>query len=82
MVQVQCGTYTAVTDANQVVTFPNAFLGANPPLVFLQPKYASAVTGTAYVISTTLTNFTYRFFFDGSVNSESAVVMYWHAYQI
>ena len=79
---LQCGTYTAVTDANQTVTFPNAFLGSNPPLVFLQPKYANAVTGTAYVISTSLTNFTYRFFFDGSVNSESAVVMYWSAYQI
>ena len=79
---LQCGTYTAVTDANQTVTFPNAFLGANPPIVFLQPKYANAVSGTAYVITTSLTNFTYRFFFDGSVNSESAVVMYWHAYQI
>ena len=79
---LQVGSFQAATDANQTVTFPNAFLGVNPPIVFLQPRYANAVTGTAYVISTSLTNFTYRFFFDGSVNSESAVLMYWQAYQV
>lgn len=79
---LQCGTYTTATNGNQVVSFPNTFLGSNNPLVFLQPVYASATTGTAYVISTSLTSFTYRFFFDGSVNSESAVTMYWSAYQI
>ena len=79
---LQCGSYQASTNANQVVAFPNTFLGSNNPIVFLQPVYASATTGTAYVISTSLTSFTYRFFFDGSVNSESAVLMYWHAYQV
>ena len=79
---LQCGSFQAVTNANQTVSFPNTFLGSNNPLVFLQPVYASATTGTAYVISTSLTSFTYRFFFDGSVNSESAVLMYWSAYQI
>ena len=79
---LQCGSFQASTDANQTVTFPNAFLGVNNPIVFLQPRYANAVAGTAYVITTSLTNFTYRFFFDGSVNSESAVLMYWQAYQI
>ena len=79
---LQCGSYQASTNANQTVSFPNTFLGVNNPIVFLQPVYASATTGTAYVISTSLTSFTYRFFFDGSVNSESAVLMYWSAYQI
>ena len=79
---LQCGSFQASTNANQTVSFPNTFLGSNNPLVFLQPVYASATTGTAYVISTSLTSFTYRFFFDGSVNSESAVLMYWSAYQI
>ena len=79
---LQCGTYTTATNGNQTVSFPNTFLGSNNPIVFLQPVYASATTGTAYVVSTSLTSFTYRFFFDGSVNSESAVAMYWQAYQI
>ena len=79
---LQCGSFQASTNANQTVSFPNTFLGSNNPLVFLQPVYASATTGTAYVISTSLTSFTYRFFFDGSVNSESAVLMYWQAYQV
>ena len=79
---LQCGSYTASTNANQTVSFPNTFLGSNNPIVFLQPVYASATTGTAYVISTSLTSFTYRFFFDGSVNSESGILMYWQAYQI
>ena len=79
---LQCGSYQAIVDGNAVVTFPNAFLGVNAPLVFLQPRYAFATSGTAYVVSTSLTSFTFRFHFDGSVNSESQVLMYWSAYQI
>lgn len=82
---LQVGSFQASTNATQTVTFPNTFLGVNNPLVFCQVVYSGiGYSGTpAIVVSSSLTNFTYNFSFDGPfVHAESSVLIYWTAYQI
>jgi hypothetical protein len=82
---LQCGSYQATTNGTQTVTFPNVFLGTNAPLIFCQVVYNGIGYSptSVFVVSSSVSNFTYNFSFSGSfAHAEQYVLVNWQAYQI
>ena len=83
---LQMGSFKATSNSTSTVTFPNTFLGTNMPLVFLQVVYGGIgyPTNAPFVVSSSLTNFTYNFSFIGSAfnHAESSVQVNYVAFQI
>ena len=83
---MQFGSFTGVSNATQTVTYTNAFAAGVIPKVILTVVNSgqSFPTGNAFIVSESLTGFTYNFSFIQSnvfIHAENSVKINWMALQ-